>query len=150
METIKLNEKEKKILAALVEEWDSWGESGYFPFKSIANISGVDLKDVRRNVRSLARKGLAEFMKGLVDQDGIPAGAGYAATKKGVLLLKACIECKAEVMCFDDGRCDDCWHGRKCLKCGKPYREHELKNGYMQEFEYPEAGPVLKQEPITF
>jgi len=141
--TIKLNEKEKKILTALVEHYDSsgWGETGFYSFKGISNISDVPIKDVRRNVRSLARKGLAEYQKGLVDEDGAPAGAGYSATKAGAMLLNACKDCKAELACMVDGRCDRCWENRKCTKCGKAYRDHETdwdKGGYKTEFEFAE------------
>jgi hypothetical protein len=43
---------------------------------------------VRRACRSLARKGLAEYHKGLWTMDGVPGGAGYAATMAGADLLQ--------------------------------------------------------------
>lgn len=143
----KLNEYEEKILRALAERWDSWGEGGYFNFKGIAKISGVPLEKVRRNVRSLARKGLAEFMKGLVDGDGMMAGAGYSATEAGAMRYRACIDCKEHLSIMRDGRCDECWHNRPCKHCGKAYREHESdwKNGgSKKEFEFEEGDHLTK------
>lgn len=42
----------------------------------------LNAMEVRLGCRSLARKGLAEFGKGLWDDEG-PAGSGYCATKQG-------------------------------------------------------------------
>ena len=47
-----------------------------------------DRKTVRRYVRALARKGLAEYFRGLWDDDGCPAGAGYCITYEGRAALK--------------------------------------------------------------
>ncbi len=56
------------------------------PFRVIEHDTGFDRRTVRVHVRRLARKGLAEFHKGLWSEDGGPAGAGYCITKAGVKL----------------------------------------------------------------
>lgn len=75
----KISDRESKALAALVEYY----EEQYACFSTIASDSGIDQDRIRRTVRSLARKGLAEYAKGLWTEDGEPAGSGYRATKLG-------------------------------------------------------------------
>lgn len=53
------------------------------PFLPIMDRAELDRKTVRRNVRALARKGLAEYFRGLWTEEGAPAGAGYCITRKG-------------------------------------------------------------------
>ncbi len=53
------------------------------PFKPIMSATELDRKTVRRTVRALARKGLAEYFRGLWSEDGQPAGAGYCITRAG-------------------------------------------------------------------
>jgi hypothetical protein len=48
---------------------------------------------VRRACRSRAKKELAEFLRGLFDEDGMVAGSGYGATLKGAALINACDIC---------------------------------------------------------
>lgn len=60
-----------------------FGDDAYFGFAPIIAATGLDRATVRRNVRFLARKGLAEFARGLCTIDGGFAGAGYRATKAG-------------------------------------------------------------------
>lgn len=43
----------------------------------------VTRAEVRRSCRSLARKELAEYHRGLWTEDGEPAGAGYCITRTG-------------------------------------------------------------------
>ena len=56
----------------------------YVPFKPLQDATGYDRKAVRRSVRALARKGLAEYSRGLWTEDGEPAGAGYCLTDEGI------------------------------------------------------------------
>ena len=73
-----MNENESKVLAYMIEE----GCVGLaFPFEPIAVNTGLDRKVVRRACRSLARKGLAQFIRGLWDDEGNPAGSGYGPTE---------------------------------------------------------------------
>lgn len=80
---VNINEHERKVLSVLarIARWDE----NYMGFDGIKN-SGVrlDRKQIRRACRSLARKGLAEYGRGLWDNDGNVAGSGYCATKAGV------------------------------------------------------------------
>lgn len=71
------------LLKAMAEFCDG-DYNMYFPFKKLSEISGIPLVNIRRTVRSLARKGLAEYEKGLWSEntDG-PAGAGYGCTQAG-------------------------------------------------------------------
>jgi hypothetical protein len=74
-----------KVLATLLECKDE-RTTEYFTFLNfdqIAERSGVARCFIRRITRYLARKGLAEYGRGLFDCEGCPAGAGYAATKLG-------------------------------------------------------------------
>lgn len=81
---IKLNENEIKVLYMLARMWsDSWGESSFTYFRYIVEETKLELKVVRRACRSLRRKGLAEFMRGLMDDEGQVAGSGYGATQAG-------------------------------------------------------------------
>lgn len=89
---IKVNEKEGKVLKVLAEDYDSWGESGFYAFSAIASMSGLTIPEVRRACRSLARKGLAKYERGLWNEDG-PAGAGYGATEEGATSISPCDWC---------------------------------------------------------
>lgn len=91
MENIKVTENEMAILKILVEEYDTsdWGETGYYPFAPLEKKTGLDRRHVRLACRSLKRKGLAQFAKGLMTEDGM-GGAGYGATKEGYILLNPC------------------------------------------------------------
>ena len=72
----------KKCLSALYELTAPDGEM-CMPFLPLMDRTELDRKTVRRNVRALARKGLAEYFRGLWTEDGDPAGAGYCITKAG-------------------------------------------------------------------
>jgi len=76
-----ISEREMKALNALASVYGHDGD--YLNFDGIAGRSGLDRLHVRRTVRSLARKGLAEYGKGLWTDDGTPAGAGYRCTAAG-------------------------------------------------------------------
>lgn len=76
-----------KALKALAEAYTDCEEFGYLSFKGIARRSGLDPKFVRRTVRSLARKGFAEYGRGLWNDDGEMAGSGYCCTKAGCAAL---------------------------------------------------------------
>lgn len=78
--TIKLNEDEAKCLEILDK---SYGNDLVYSFSYYEADTGLDRKRVRRAIRSLARRGFAEYHKGLMDDDGMVAGSGYIGTKKG-------------------------------------------------------------------
>lgn len=80
---MRLNPVEAKVLSVLVEDYDPDGP--FYSFAAIIAAGGPDdRKAVRRACRSLARKGLARYGRGLWTEDGEMAGAGYAATKAAV------------------------------------------------------------------
>lgn len=84
-----MSPKETKVLRALVEHGTDYCGFCFLNFASISDETGFDRKTVRRACRSLTRKGLAEFGKGLWTEDGEPAGSGYCATKSGHAALTA-------------------------------------------------------------
>lgn len=82
-----MSPNEQAALKALAEIYRE--DFGYANFSMIASESGLPQKNVRRTVRSLARKGFAEFGKGLWTEDGEPAGSGYRCTDAGFRALEA-------------------------------------------------------------
>lgn len=86
-ETIRLNDKESSVLAVLAEAGGEDSDCGFLGFKGIAHdMPSLDRRTIRRACRSLARKGLARYARGLWKDDGSPAGSGYCATREGVAL----------------------------------------------------------------
>ena len=86
-----LTELERKALFALAGGVDgAWeGEHWCYPFKAIAEQGQIPTHLVRRTVRRLARKGFAEYRKGLWTEDGEPAGAGYCLSEAGATVVHA-------------------------------------------------------------
>src|SRR5690606_11172662 len=80
----RLNENESAVLAVLVEHGGEDSDFGFLGFAGIACDLPIDRKVIRRACRSLARKGLARYARGLWTEDGTPAGSGYTATRAGV------------------------------------------------------------------
>ncbi len=79
----KLLPHHERILIALEECTAPYGEF-CSNFKRIAQVANMeDISEVRRIVRALARKGFAEFWRGLITDDGDFAGAGYCITPAG-------------------------------------------------------------------
>jgi hypothetical protein len=83
----KLSERERAVLEVLV---DAGGpdDFGFLSFAGIARRGKIDPLSVRRSVRSLARKGLAQFEKGLWSDAGEPRGSGYCATREAIAALQ--------------------------------------------------------------
>jgi hypothetical protein len=77
-----MTENELRALEVLSDHYGAEGPCLYF--RTIAEIGGIDPKKVRRAVRSLARKGYAEYVRGLFDDEGKTAGSGYCCTRAGV------------------------------------------------------------------
>lgn len=84
---IKISERERKVLEVLVETYRNSEEGTCRYMKYIAQDCGLEYSQVRRAVRSLARKGLAEYHRGLFNDDGMVAGSGYCASKKGAEMI---------------------------------------------------------------
>ena len=84
---IKLNKEEAACLRSL----DNVPEEGWAKFFSaIAQETKIPKKKVRCIVRRLERKGLAQYVRGLLAEDGSPGyfGSGYAATMLGIITAK--------------------------------------------------------------
>lgn len=77
----RINESEGYVLNVLESVYDY--EGNCMPFAWIADQTKQTVKEVRRAARSLARKGLAKYERGLFDDDGRVAGSGYRCTKLG-------------------------------------------------------------------
>lgn len=79
---VNLNADETKVLKVLAA--DRHDDFGYRAFKFLQRRTRMNRARVRRACRSLSRKGLAEYGRGLWNEDGEPGGSGYAATSAGV------------------------------------------------------------------
>lgn len=77
--TVNLTDQEMRCLNALVALSMPCGER-CMPFALIMHATNLPRDVVRRAVRSLKRKGCAEFHSALVADDGAFAGAGYCIT----------------------------------------------------------------------
>ncbi len=84
-----INDNERKVLAALVDAYSTYEDFCFKGFAGIMSFTGLDRKTVRRAARSLARKGLAQYGRGLWTEDGEMAGSGYACTKAGAEQFEA-------------------------------------------------------------
>jgi hypothetical protein len=59
-------------------------------FDMVVERTRLSRAEVRRHCRSLARRGLARYERGLWSEDGDrPRGAGYGPTKAGVAWIEA-------------------------------------------------------------
>lgn len=84
----KLSERERECFLSVAK--NSFGEMGYgVYFRTIAAETGLRPDQVRRSVRSCARKGLLVLVRGLFDDEGLVAGSGYGLTPAGVSFAKA-------------------------------------------------------------
>jgi len=79
---------ERQALSALWDAYASDIDFCYLTFKGIYERSGLPLNRVRRAVRGLARKRLAEFGKGLSTEDGDFFGSGYRLTEEGAAVFR--------------------------------------------------------------
>jgi hypothetical protein len=89
----RVNENERKVLAALAEWYSDEAEWNAFYLRGLVSETKLELSQVRRSVCSLAKKGLAKYERGLFNEDGEVAGSGYRATLAGAALLNPCDVC---------------------------------------------------------
>jgi hypothetical protein len=87
MATPKLSERERVVLDVLVGAGGP-DDFGYLSFANIAKRGKLDPSIIRRTVRALARKGMAQYEKGLCRDDGEFAGSGYCATQAAITALQ--------------------------------------------------------------
>jgi hypothetical protein len=110
---MKINENEQKVLEHLASEYE---EGRAYYFSAIEGATKLNRKVVRRACRSLARKGLTEFVRGLFDGDGMIAGSGYSATLQGAQLVNHCDLCNELPFYEYDGKKECEAHYRKSVK----------------------------------
>lgn len=80
---LKLSDTQEKALIYMSEYWHDENPQAV-TFKEVQDFAGIPPAAARRTVRALARKGLAEYAKGFMDDDGrVWGGSGYSITKEG-------------------------------------------------------------------
>lgn len=78
-----ISERELRVLKILSDH------EGYACYSlPIARKLRLKKSQVLRSMRSLSKKGLAEYLRGLFDEDGFTAGSGYACTPQGFFFLE--------------------------------------------------------------
>jgi hypothetical protein len=82
-----MTDAHRAVLEALNSIHDDYDGGGYAHFSYVIERTGFPRPIVRRICRYLARRGLAEYSRGLWSEDGEPAGAGYGITKAGIAAL---------------------------------------------------------------
>lgn len=110
-----VSDREKKVLTMLAEHYDAW-EGRCVYTRTIAKETELTIEQARRSVKALVRKGLAEYHRGLFDDDGMVAGSGYCASKEGALLVNACKDCKTNLADMVTGQCQECWEKHEGAK----------------------------------
>lgn len=114
MENVKVSEMQLKVLKELAEHYHN-DEANVLYIRTLAKETGLPYAKARLAVRALARKGLAEYVRGLFDLDGMVAGSGYMATFKGTLLVAGCHnkETCGNLADMVTGECQNCWEARR-------------------------------------
>jgi len=80
---MKITDNEKKTLTALAMETREGGEYCSSFNGLLGYADDLDRRQIRLSCRSLKRKGLAEFYRGLTNEDGEVAGSGYCISDEG-------------------------------------------------------------------
>lgn len=109
----KISDLQRRVLAVLGEYFSCEANCVYIRY--IAKEAGVDYRQARIAVRALARKGLAEYVRGLFHEDGTAAGSGYCATLAGALITHGCHD---KALCGNvattiTGECTGCYEKRR-------------------------------------
>lgn len=84
-----------------------------------ATILSMGRKEVRDACRSLRNKGLAQFVRGLMTEDGQVAGAGYCITMDGCAFLQPCDVCGKMI----DYDYTNEKNGQSILECSNHYQK---------------------------
>lgn len=116
----KVSDREKKVLQVLADAFPN-DEANCLYTRHVAKETGLTIPEARRSLKALVRKGLAQYVRGLFDEDGMVAGSGYCATMDGALLLNACTDCKTRLSDMVTRQCQACWE-----KNPKPEQETML------------------------
>lgn len=91
---MKISENQRRCLLVMAEIYGH--ESDCYYMRHIAKQTGMEQRLVRIAVRALARKGLAEYVRGLFNEEGSVAGSGYRATTAGWELARKDPEFKGD------------------------------------------------------
>lgn len=132
---ININANERAVLTALDEATS--GQDMCVSFSYLAD-EGRTIKDVRRACRALRRKGLAEFHRGLMNDDGEVAGSGYCISPAGEAFLNPCDICGGRIS-YDyiiDAAGKHDWEKGYDEKTGRHIRE--CNEHYKQSAERPQ------------
>lgn len=76
-----LTDAELRVLECLSDHYNA--DANCFPFKPLSEQCELTIDVVADAVRSLTRRGYAQFVRGLWDDEGKPAGSGYCCTRAG-------------------------------------------------------------------
>ena len=88
----RLTPNDAKVLRALDDCYDDYAGGGFSGFAGIVSRTGLNRRQVRLSCRRLKRKGLAQYARGLWNDDGQVAGAGYGLTEVAHKTLRARLE----------------------------------------------------------
>jgi len=88
---VSLGPQECRALIALYRATDDGAPGMGAFFRSVAKRSRLNRQQARRAVRALARKGLAEYLGPLWDDEGL-VGSGYGVTSLGRQRAKAMVK----------------------------------------------------------
>lgn len=83
MSEVTLKQAELAVLKVLYRTTDAFGENCIY-FRTIASDAEMSISEVSKAARSLKAMGLVQFKRGLMRDDGMMAGSGYAITSDGV------------------------------------------------------------------
>lgn len=95
MKTYILTTEDKKVLEVFMEQTDTWGEV-CLNVKNLLNTTKLEEKEIRKCCRNLTQLNLIEYVRGLMDDDGKVAGAGYCITQSGKDYIFPCQKCDNE------------------------------------------------------
>lgn len=84
---MKMKDDERRVLRYLADFTRE--DETFTPFAPIGRYTKLSRREVRRYCRSLTRKGLASYAKGLCGDDGEFLGAGYGITAAGCQALES-------------------------------------------------------------
>lgn len=76
----------ERLQAAVLEQLPC--EEWYVGLRFIAGETGMHIDIVRGVLTELRELGLAEYRRGLMDEDGMVAGSGYCQTRAGACWLR--------------------------------------------------------------
>lgn len=120
-EKVNLNPNELKILESLNEIRSESEEGTCCGFDWIRQGTGLDRAAARRACRSLARKGFAEFHRGLMDDEGKVAGSGYCISVAGEAYLNPCDVCSGRITYEYEAK-----NGERVRECEQHYKKSPL------------------------